>query len=229
MTRKEVIGRMTDHSEGVLASFEARELQAHLATCDVCHTNFGQSRQLNTPLGKIPETSQLPAKVRLEPSAAFREEQSQSSKSLLRDPREMVAITVRVAILVGMIWFLVEWTGIAVPTPRYPEYAVDFSRQALLRGASSLSSPLPTVIPCARLDLAIHLDLQNQPGPYDVILVQDGMRYAFALGTTKLENHEPILRAKLDLSHVPAGESQMGIRPPGWEWRYYKVILKSTH
>jgi hypothetical protein len=226
MAREEVFERITQHDEGVLGSFESQELQADLETCDHCRSDFGQLRQLSTALGKIAEPSSLSATGKLEASAAFQDQPSTRSRSVLKDPREMAAVTVRVAILVGVIWFLLIWTGVAVPTQSYQRYAVDFGSQALLQGASSLPSSLPTVIPRARLDLAIHLDLQNQPGPYDVILVQDGMRYAFALGTTKLENHEPILRAKLDLSHVPAGESRIGIRPAGQEGKYYKVVLE---
>lgn len=229
MTRKEVLARITDHDEGVLASFEAQELQAHLESCDPCPTDFGQPRQLRTSLAKLSDPSPLPVIRKLRLSTASRDQLSTRSRSTRMGPREMAAVAVRAAILVGMIWFLVVWTGVAVPTQTYERCAVDFSRQPLLRGGSSLPSYLPTVIPCARLDLAIHLGLENQPGPYDVVLVQDGMRYALALGNMKLENYEPILRVKLDLRQVPAGESWLGIRPAGWEWRYYKVMLKSTH
>jgi hypothetical protein len=229
MKRIGVVGHITDHSEGVLASFEAEEPQAHLGTCDVCHTSFRQSLQVDTPLGKIPEISLMPAKGRLELSATIRQEQSQSSKHMPRNPREIAEITVRVSILAGIIWFVLVWTGVAVPTQKYHEYTIDFSRQLTVRGGSSLPSTLPSVIPCAPLQLAMHLGRGNRPGPFDVDLVQDGMRCAFASGIVKLENHEPILRVKLDLSQVPAGESQLGIRPAGGEWRYYKVMLKSTH
>jgi hypothetical protein len=226
MTPEEVFERISQHDEGVLGSFESQGLQAHLGTCDHCRTNFGQSRQPSTSLGKIPEAFPMSATGKLEASAAFRDQPLTRSRSILRDPREMAAVTVRVAILVGIIWFLLIWTGVAVPTQRYQGYAVDFSGQPLLRGGSSLPSPLPAAIPRARLDLVIHLGLGNQPGLYDVVLVQDGMRYAFASSTTKLENYEPILRVKLDLSQVPAGESRLGIRPAGQEGKYYKVVLE---
>jgi hypothetical protein len=228
MTHKEVLARITDHDEGVLASFEVREFQAHLESCDHCRTNFGQSRQLSTALGKISNPSPLATIGKLKLSTTFRDQPFARSRSMMKGPREIAAVTVRVAVLVGIIWFALMWTGVAVPTHKSQGYAVDFSRQPFLRGGASLPSSLPTIIPRARLDLAIHLGLRDQPGPYDVVLVQDGMRYASALGYTKLENHEPILRAKLDLGQVPAGESRLGIRPAGSEWRYYKVILKST-
>jgi hypothetical protein len=226
MTRQEVSERITQHDEGVLGSFESQELQADLETCDHCRTNFGKLRQLSTALGKITEPSTLSATGKPDTSAAFRGQPSTRSRCIVSDPREMAAVTVRVALLVGIIGFFLIWTGVAVPTQRYQRYAVDFSGQTLLRGGPGLSSPLAAVIPRARLDLVIHLGLGNQPGPYDVVLVQDGMRYAFASSTTNFENNEPILRVKLDLSQVPAGESRLGIRPAGQEGKYYKVVLE---
>lgn len=99
----------------------------------------------------------------------------------------------------------------------------------MAQGGSRLPSYLYSVIPCVPLQLAIHLGQENQPGPFDVALVQDGMRYAYASGSVKLENHQPILRVKWDLSEVPGGESQFGVRPAGGEWIFYKVMLKSAH
>ncbi len=108
----------------------------------------------------------------------------------------------------------------------YQAYAVDFSKQLLLRGKSSAPPAPPAIIPRARLDLAIQLELGYQPGPYDVSLQRNGKVFAAASGTVRLENHEPILHVKMDLSHVPAGKYEFYVRPAGWEWRYYKVILK---
>jgi hypothetical protein len=45
----------------------------------------------------------------------------------------------------------------------------------------------------------------------------------------RLENGERVLRVKLDLTQTPAGHYLLGIRPAGWEWKYYKVILQSAH
>lgn len=141
-------------------------------------------------------------------------------------PRKIVEVSVRVAMLAAIIWFFLEWVGVATPTQKYREYTIDFSSRFMAQGGPSLLNHLPPVIPYAPLDLAIRLGRGNQPGPFDVVLVQDGMRYALASGSANLENHELILRVKMDLSHVPGGESQLGIRRAGGEWRYYKVILQ---
>lgn len=229
MRHEEALGPSTDYRESVATSFKAQEGQAYPATSGSTHTYLGRPRQLTATPGGLPELSSLPAGGKPERSTEFREHQSRSPGFFLWSRREIAEVTVQVAILVAVIWFVLMWTGVAIPTQRYPEYAVDFNRQLKVRGGSNLPISLSSVIPCAPLQLVIHLGRGNQPGPFDVALVQDGMRYAFASGTAKLENHETILRVKLDLSHVPAGKSQLGIRPAGWEWKYYKVILKSDH
>lgn len=229
MAYEESVGPVTDYSENGSASFEGQEGQAHRVTIGSTHPYLGPSRQLAATLGTLPELCSLSAEGKPELSTEFPEQQSRSPGFLRWSPQEIAGIIVRVTVLVGIIWFTLIWTGIAVPTQSYQRYAIDFSRQPLLRGGASHPSSVPATVPRARLDLAIHLGLRNQPGPYDVVLMQDGMRYAFASGTAKLENHEPILRVKLDLSHVPAGGSRLGIRPAGWGWKYYKVILKATH
>jgi hypothetical protein len=227
MTRKEA-GRITDYHEGVLASFEAQEVQAHLAPCNNCHTDSRHSQQLTTALRGIPEPSPLSAKGNAEHLTAFREQQCRRSGFTLARPREIAAAAVRIAILVAIIWFIKTWTHGAAPTQRYEEYAVDFSRQPALQPESRPSTAPPAAIPRGRLDLVVHLGLGIQPGLYDVVLTRGGATYCVASGTTELENRKPVLRVKLDLTQAPAGYSLLGIRPAGWKWRYYKVILKSA-
>jgi hypothetical protein len=228
MTRKEA-GQITDYQEGVLASFEVQEVEAHLPACYNRHTCSGHSQHLTPALGNILEPSPLSAKGRAEHLTAFREQPCRRSSFMLTRPREIAAAAVRIAILVAIIWFVKIWTHGAAPSQRYEEYAVDFSKQLLLQGESRPSTAPPAVIPRGRLDLVVHLGLGNQPGHYDVVLTRSGTTYSAASGTTKLENRKPVLRVKLDLTQAPAGYSMLGIRPAGWEWRYYKVTLTSAH
>ena len=131
-----------------------------------------------------------------------------------------------VAILVAIIWIVKIRTHATAPSQNYQEYAVDFSKQLLLCGESNAPPVPPAVIPRARLDLAIQLELGYQPGSYDVSVQRNGKVFAAASGTVRLENHEPILRVRIDLSRVPAGQYRFYVRPTGWEWRYYRVDLK---
>ncbi len=228
MTHKEA-GRITDHHEGLLASFGAREVQAHPATCNDRHIYSGHSQQLSTTLGKIPEPSSFSAKGKAERSTAFREKRGRRSRFMLTPPREIAAVAVRIVILIAIIWFVRIWTQGAPPTLRYEIYTVDFSKQPALQPESRPLTVPPAVIPRGRLDLAVYPGLGSQLGPYDVLLMREGTAYGTASGTMRLENGERVLRVKLDLTQTPAGHYLLGIRPAGWEWKYYKVILQSAH
>ena len=141
-------------------------------------------------------------------------------------PWAIGAAAAAVAILVAIIWIVRIHSKGPLPPQSYQAYAVDFSNQLLLRGESSVPPAPPAVIPRARLDLAIHLELGYQPGSYEVSVQRNGKVFASASGSVRIENHEPILHVKMDLSHLPAGQYKCYVRPVGWEWRYYRVIVK---
>jgi anti-sigma factor RsiW len=226
MTCKEAVGRMTDYYEGALSPSEAREIQSHLATCDNCRTYFEQSRQLTAALGKLPDPAPLSAKAKQELLAAFREQRARKPRLALRRPWAIGAAAATVAILVVIIWIVRIHTKGTLPPQNYEAYAVDFSKQLLLRGESSAPPVPPVVIPRGTWNLAIQLELGYQPGPYDVSVQQNGKVFASAAGTVRIENHEPILHVKMDLSHLPAGQYKFYVQPVGSEWRYYRVLLK---
>jgi anti-sigma factor RsiW len=226
MTCKEAVGRITDYFEGVLSPSEAEEIQAHLATCDNCHNYFENSRQLTSALGKLPDPAPLSAKAKQELLTAFREQNARKPRFTLARPWAIGAAATTVAILVAIIWIVWIHTKGTLPPQIYQAYAVDFSNQLLLRGESSAPPVPPAVIPRARLDLAIQLELGYQPGPYDVSVRQNGKVFASASGIVRIENHEPILHVKMDLSHAPLGQYKFYVRHVGEEWRYYSVILR---
>lgn len=226
MAREQAFERATDRYNNIATPYPSRRGRAHPAACPAMLPYSEQPRQ--RPGVVLPPIS-FPAGERLESLTGTPQRESRRPSLALRSPREIAEASVRVAILAGIIWFVLVWTGIAVPTQKYQEYTIDFSSQLLVRGRFSLPSTFSSVIPSAPLQLAIRLGRENEPGTYSVALVQDGMRYAFASGIAKLENHELILRVKMDFSQTPGGESQLGIRPTGEDWRYYKVILKPIH
>ncbi|TAM83547.1 MAG: hypothetical protein EPN47_05400 [Acidobacteria bacterium] len=226
MTCKEAVGRITDYHEGVLSPSEAREIQFHLATCDNCHAYFENSRQLTDALGKLPDPAPLSAKAKQELLAAFREQQVRKSRFTLTRPRVIAVAAATVAILVVIIWIVRIHTRVTLPPQGYQAYAVDFSKQLLLRGEANAPPVPPAVIPRGRWNLAIQLELGYQPGPYEVSVQRNGKVFASASGTVRIENHEPILHVKMDLSGLPAGEYRFYVRRAGEEWRYFRVILK---
>jgi len=226
MTCKEVVGRITDYYEGVLSQSEAQEIQAHLSTCDNCHAYFENSRQMTAALGKLPDPAPLSARAKQELLTAFREQHAGRPRFTLTRPWLIGAAAAAVVILVAIIWIVRIHTKGTLPPQSYGPYAVNFSNQLLLRGESSAPPAPPAVIPRGRWDLAIQLELGYQPGPYEVSVQRNGKVFASASGTVRIENREPILHVKMDLSHLPAGEYKFYVRPVGWEWRSYKVLLK---
>lgn len=226
MTCKEAVARTTDYYEGILSSSEVREIQAHLATCDKCRPHFEHALQMITAMGRIPEPSTLSPRAKEQIMAAFQEQQSRTLPFGLKRPWAIAAVVVTVVVLIAIIWIIAIRTQGPTPNQGYKEYAVDFSKELLLRGEANPNPGPPSVIPRARLNLGIQLGLGSQPGPYDVVLEQNGKTYAIATGSTKIEDHKPILRVKVDFSQVPSGEYRLGIRPAGWDWRYYGVVLK---
>jgi len=222
MTCKEAVGRITDYYEGVLSPSEAREIQVHLATCDNCRAYFENSRQLAAALGKLPDPAPLSPKAKQALLARFREQHARKPRFALQRPWAIVTV----AMLMAIIWILWIHPKRTYPPQAYEPYAVNVSNQLLLRGESSAPPVAPAVIPRGRWDLAIQLAWGYQPGPYDVSVQRDGKVFAAASGTVRIENREPILHVKMDLSHLPAGQYEFYVRRAGEEWRYYRVILK---
>ena len=141
-------------------------------------------------------------------------------------PWAIGAAAAAVAILVAIIWIVWIHTKGPLPPQTYEAYAVNFSNQLLLRGESSAPPVPPAVIPRGRWNLAIHLEFGYQPGPYDVSVQQNGKVFATASGSVRIENREPILHVKMDLSDLPDGQYRFYVRRAGEEWRYYKVLLR---
>jgi hypothetical protein len=182
--------------------------------------------QMATAAKEIPQPRTSSTNVKPMPLGKSREQESRRPRFMSGRQREIAAAVVRVAALIGIAWFVMAWKGIEAPAEKYQKHAVDFSTTPLLRTQTMLPSPPRAVIPRGRLDLAIQLGAEYQPGPHEVVLVQDGMRYAYAAGSVKFENRQRILRVKLDLSRVPPGVSRLGIRSSGQDGKYYKVMLE---
>lgn len=226
MTCKEAVARTTDYYEGILSSSEVEEIKEHLATCDKCRPYFEHALQMITAMGRLPEPSTLSAKAKQQLLVAFREQRSRTPVFALKRPWAIAVAAVSVAVLVAVIWIVRTYIGGPTPDHNYKEYAVDFSKELVLRGETTPPPSPPAVIPRARLNLAIRLGLGSEPGTYEVVLQQNGKTFIASTGSVQLEDHKPVLRLKIDFSQVPSGEYQLGIRSAGWDWRYHRVLLK---
>ena len=227
MANKEA-ARITDDHEGLLASFTAPEVREHPVTGNNSLIYPRSPHQLRAVLRSISETSPFPAAGKSEQLTAVQEQRRGRSRFLLTRPRKIAAVAVNVVMLAAIIWAVKMLTHGAPPAPRYGEYAVDLSMQSALQHGSP-SSTVPPAIPRGRLDLVVYPGLGSQPGLYDVVVTRVGTTYGTASGTMKIEKGNPVLRVNLDLTRAPAGHYLLGIRAAGWDWQYYKVILKSAH
>lgn len=220
MTCKEAVGRITDYYEGVLSPSEAQEIQAHLATCDNCHTYFEQSRQLTAALGKLPDPAPLSAKAKSEILTAFREQQARKSRFTLTRPWAIgAAAAMAVIAIMGGIWIHQQSE---IKTPR--NLTIDLSQWLLLRGPEQPAHK-PVQLERAPLNLTIRLPLGNEPGEYQVAVRRGGTTLVEGTAEGKFEDHITILHLRLDCRNLKAGRYSLAIRKTGWEWREFPAVV----
>lgn len=220
MTCKEAVGRITDYYEGVLSASEAREIQAHLSTCDNCHTYFEQSRQLTAALGKLPDPAPLSAKAKQELLAAFREQRARKPRFALRRPWAIgVAGAVAVIAIAGGVW-IHQRSEIKIPR----NLTIDLSQWLLLRGPEQPAHK-PVQLERAPLNLTIRLPLGNEPGEYQVAVRRGGTTLVEGTAEGNLEDHITTLHLRLDCRNLKAGSYSLAIRKTGWEWREFPAVV----
>lgn len=78
-----------------------------------------------------------------------------------------------------------------------------------------------------KLILSVYLPTGSQPGKYELAIIQKRNQPLLKLaGTAQVVEGRTILDVHLDLSRFRAGEFELGIRQPPWDWRYYPVTLR---
>jgi len=219
MTHKDIIARATEYFEGTLSASEIQEIETHLEDCKNCRAHFEHMREMIAALGKLPESSALSPEAKEKLTQAFRESQPQRK---LR-PALLALALAAVVILVAILWTIKMRTGGSTHDSGYAEFSLDLSKSFVFRGETTPQPGPPFQLPRARLNFLIHLPA---PGNYEVVLQKEDKTYAAGGGSARLEDHSPILRVRLDLSQVPSGEYLLGIRPAGWDWKYYRAVLK---
>ena len=223
MTCKDVVARATEYFEGILSPSEVREIEAHLKDCKNCRAHFEHMRAMIAALGKLPESSTLSPEAKERLAQAFRESEPQRRLPRPLRPALLALALAAVVILVAILWILKTRTGGPTHDGGYAEFPLDLSKNLVFRGETTPQPGPPLELPRARLNFLIRLPA---PGNYEVALQKEDKTYAAGGGSAQLEDHTPILRVKLDLSQVPAGEYLLGVRPAGWDWKYYRAVLK---
>lgn len=78
----------------------------------------------------------------------------------------------------------------------------------------------------AQAALVIYLPMGSPPGNYEVRITGAQNQPLGATGIAQIESGNTVLRVRLDLSKLPAGQYSLGIRQSPWDWHYYPVALR---
>jgi hypothetical protein len=79
----------------------------------------------------------------------------------------------------------------------------------------------------AQASLVIYLPMGSTPGNYELrITGAHNQALLGASGVARIENGNTVLRVRLELSKLPAGQYSLGIRQPPWDWHYYPIALR---
>lgn len=134
-----------------------------------------------------------------------------------------VAAAIIIVLAAGAWILLRRHTGPAQLQPAM----LDLTDRGVLRGPEQTSPAPPLSLHRGLLDLTLYLPIGSQPGTYEVQVVREpGQPMWSTRGEVKLENHKPTLHVRADLSHLPHGLYLLAIKPTGWSWNYYPLVLK---
>ena len=231
MTCHQTADFVTDYLEGVLAPEVRRQVEEHLATCKDCPAYFNQMREFVRALPAAKEQA-VPAAVPTAILEAFLSGKSPQKARWLGIPRRVAfSLAVLIAVL-AIIWMSAKlgWhrgSGPShVPAPQFEAAVLDLREWHILRGENN---PLHAPLQLQRQPLAVSilLPIGREPGAYEVTLSrisEPPLIRATAEGY--LEDHTTVLHVKVDLTALPSGTYQLGIRQSGWDWTYYPVTLR---
>ena len=155
--------------------------------------------------------------------AAF-QQQARSS----RNTRIAVGIAASILLTVGIVaWLAMQGLPVGPePLPPYESSTLDLRGVSLVRGGST-SSNAPLELPRNRLALSIFLPTGTEPGEFDVqVFQQPENPILTASGPAILRDQIAVLDVRLDLSGLTPGTYLLAIRERGWDWNYYRVIVR---
>ena len=225
MTCKEIADRVTDYYDSALSSSEAREIETHLESCERCRMHFERMRQLISAMGKLPETSNLAAKTRAQIMEEFREYHSQRRLFGFRRGWAFTAAgVIAIAVLAIVVWI------VRTHTERPTELraaTLDLTDRGPLRGTEEQPPKPPLQLVRGNFNLTVCLPVGSEPGVYEIQVVSEQGQSVWAgEGDARLESHTTTLHLKVDLSDSKPGQYSLGVRPKGWEWTYFPLVVK---
>jgi hypothetical protein len=104
---------------------------------------------------------------------------------------------------------------------------LDLRSRSTARGENPPESSQPPLeVPRNARSLNLELPIGSNEGAYDVALLNpSGVELFRTSATAKLEDHNVVLRANVDLAGVPPGSYFLGVRQPGLEWTRFPIRL----
>jgi len=225
MTCKKIADLVTDYYEGALSSSEAREIETHLEICEKCRMHFEHMRQLISAMGKLPEKPRLSPNSRAHIMEAFREYHSQQRIFGIRRTWAFASAgVIAIAVLAVVVWIVRTHTW--RPT-ELRAATLDLTDRAVLRGPDENPPNPPLQLPRGKLNLTVYLPVGSEPGMYEMQVVRGAGEPVWGgEGEARLENHTTTLHMKVDLRDWKPGQYSLGIRPKGWSWTYYPLVVK---
>lgn len=110
-------------------------------------------------------------------------------------------------------------------TGTYVSASLDLKGQSPLRGANATEATLPT-LPRQRLNVTITLPFASEPGAYDLEIRRDSSPPLVATsGQALIADGNTILTLNIDLSSLPPGKYDLGIRHLPADWIVYPLLL----
>ncbi len=227
MTCKELEGLATEYLEEALSPSRRLEFEAHLKTCPQCQKNLGEMRAL------ISASHRLGG--RLNESWAARAAQTQEGffdalqartlerpRGLRSSYRKLIPAAVLVVAfgIFGGLWLYHR------PAQNVPkDLTIDLSHWETLRGEGQ---PIhqPVQLERARLNVTIRLPIGEEPGDYQVEVLQDGATLIQAKAEGKLENNITTLHVYLDCSHLKSGAFVLAIRKAHWSRQDFPAVVR---
>jgi hypothetical protein len=112
-------------------------------------------------------------------------------------------------------------------TVRFQAATLDLTDRLILRGPEEGPPNPPLELAKGNLNLTVYLPVGSESGVYEIQVVREpGQPVWSAQGEAKLENHKATLHVQTDMSRLKPGLYLLAVRPKGWSWSYYPLVLK---
>lgn len=225
MTCKKIADRVTDYYEGALSSSEAREIETHLEICEKCRMHFEHMRQLISAMGKLPEKPRLSPNSRAQIMEAFRDYHSEKRIFGIRRIWAFASAgVITIAVLAVVVWVVRTRTERPI---ELRAVTLDLTDRGPLRGTEEQPPKPPLQLVRGNFNLTVYLPVGSEPAVYEMQVVSEqGQAVWAAEGEGRLESYTTTLHLKVDLSDSKPGQYSLGVRPKGWEWTYFPLVVK---